>query len=184
MLNNMRQYLSALNIPSEQKRYTMNFCKKMEYLDELHNIAIRDTKEYVCTGYGNVNSRICFVFKNKDSYDAIKSLLQNILDKFHINSWDVYVTFVDKTQEEYNKKYLFLVNEIHAINPGLLYIFDKDDVMYKEIINAFSACNIALPEKHFIVDTQKITSSDIDVRQELWNIFRYLINYKEIEQED
>lgn len=183
MLDNVRQYLSALSISTEQKRYAMNFCKKIDYLNELHDIAVKETKEYVCTGYGNVNSKICFVFKDKDSYNAMRPLLQETLDKFHINIWNVYVTFVNKTQAEYTKKYSFLVNEIHAVNPGLLYVFDDNDEMYKDIISHFLVRNIALPEKYFMIDSQKIASSDIEVRKELWNTFRYLINYKEIEEE-
>lgn len=181
MLDKVKQYLSALSIESEQKRYTMNFCKKINYLNELHCITAQETQAYVCTGYGNVNSKICFVFKDKEKHDEIKPLLQEMLDKFGINTWNVYVTFVNKTQVEYNKKYSFLVNEIHAVNPDLLYVFDKDDVMYNEITNSFTSRNISLPEKHFMVDISKLTCSDIEVRKELWNIFRYLINYKEIE---
>ena len=182
MLDNIRQY--TLAIPSEQKRYAMNFCKKINYLNELRDTAAQDIQEYICSGYGNVNSRICFVFKNSNHYNAIKPLLQEILDKLHINSWDVYVTFVDKSKKEYSKKYLFLINELHAINPGLLYIFDKDKEMYKDIISYFIVKNIDLPEKYFFIDVQKITSTDTEVRKELWGMFKYLINYKEIEQEE
>lgn len=183
-LDNMRQYLSALSIPSEQKRYAMNFCKKMDYLNNLHNIAAQETGEYICTGYGNVNSKICFVFKDKDSYDVLKPLIQEILDKFHINLWDIYVTFLNKTKSEYSKKYSFLSNEIHAVGSELLYIFDKDDNIYKDIVSHFLVRNIPLPAKYFFVDIQKLASMDTEVRKELWNVFRYLINYKEIGQEE
>lgn len=181
MLDKMRQYLSALTIPSEQKRYAMNFCKKMKYLNELQTIAIQDTNEYICTGYGNINSKICFVFKDKTTYDVIKPLIQNVLDKLNVNSWDVYITFVDKTKSEYNKKYSFLINEIHAVGAKLLYVFDKDDVMYNQIINAFDLRNVNLPDKHFLIDVQKFASTDEEDRKYLWNMLKYLINYKEIE---
>lgn len=184
MLDNMKQYLSALPISVEQKRYAMSFCKKMEYLNELRDIAIQDTKEYICTGYGNVNSKICFVFKDKNNCDIIRPLIQDIIDKFNINVWDIYFTFVNKTQVDYQKKYSYLANEVHAVGSKLLYVFDKDDTMYKEVINAFTIRNIDLPEKHFLVDVQKLASSDVNIRQELWNIFKYLINYKETEQEE
>lgn len=184
MLDTMRQYLTALPIEAEQKRYTMNFCKKMQYLNELHMSAAQETNGYVCTGYGNVNSKICFVFRDKNSCDVIRPLIQDILDKFNVNTWDVYMTFVNKTAEEYSKKHSYLVNEIHAVNPKLLYVFDKDDTMYKDIVSSFLVRNIALPDKHFAVDVQKLASSEVSVRQELWSIFRYLINYKEIEQEE
>ena len=107
-----------------------------------------------------------------------------ILDKFNINTWEVYITFVNKTAKDYSRKYSFLVNEIYAVNPELLYVFDTDDIMYNDIINAFLTRNVSLPNKHFLVDTQKISSTDTNIRKELWNIFRYLINYKETKQEE
>lgn len=180
MLDNMRQYLSALDIPVEQKRYAMNFCKKIKYLEELQGLAVQELNEYVCTGYGNVNSKICFVFKDKQTYDIIRPLVQDILEKFSINAWDIYITFVNKSTKEYPRKYPYLINELHAINPNLLYVFDKDDTIYKDIVNAFLSQNITLPEKYFLVDTQKLASIEENVRQELWNVFRYLINYKDI----
>lgn len=183
-MDDMKQYLSALEIPSEQKRYVMNFCKKAYYLNELHEIVAKDTNENINTGSGNVNSKICFVFKDKNSYEIIRPLLQEILDKFHINIWDIYITFVNKTQVDYSKKYSFLINEIHAVNPGLLYVFDKDDDTYKDIVSSFLVRNIVLPEKYFFIDVQKLASSDTEIRKDLWNTFRYLINYKEIEQEE
>ena len=183
MLSKVRQYLSALNIESEQKRYAMNFCKKMKYLDELRDVAIQDTSEYICTGYGNVNSQICFVFKDKQAHDVLKPLIVEILDKFHVNSWDVYVTFVDKTQKEYSKKYSFLANEVHAVGTNLMFVFDKDDAMYNDILEAFNTRNIALPEKHFLIDVHKLASTETEDRKILWESFKYLINYKEIEQE-
>lgn len=180
MLDNMKQYLSALDIPIEQKRYAMNFCKKIKYLDNLHDSVAKEVNEHVCVGYGNPNSKICFVFKDKNAYDIVRPLIQNTLDKFGINNWDIYITFVNKTEKEYSKKYLYLTNEIHAIKPQLLYVFDNDDIIYKEIINAFLSRNIDLPERYFLVSIQKLASMEEHVRQELWGIFRYLINYKTI----
>ena len=184
MLNQMRQYLSALDINTEQKRYAMNFCKKVQYLEELHHIAIQDTEEHVCIGYGNVNSQICFVFSNKNIYDTFKSAITDILEKFNLSPWNIYITFINKTQKEYEKKYSFLVNELHAIGANSVFVFDKDETMYNKIIETFGMRNITLPERHFFIDIQKIVSTEDEDRKELWNSFKYLINYKEIEQED
>lgn len=173
MLDNIKEYLSALDIPSEQKRYSMSFCKKLKYLDDIHAIASKETNEYVASGYGNVNSKICFVFKDIDSYKSMKSLIQDILDKFNINSWNIYITFINKTKSEYNKKYSFLANEIYAVGPKLLYIFNEDDDVYSNIIKAFNDRNIPLPEKHFLIN---VDSSDYK------NAFKYLINYREMEE--
>lgn len=182
-MSDMKQYLSALDIPLEQKRYVMNFCKKIEYLDELHDAATKDTQGYVCSGFGDFNSNICFVFKDSHMYDIVRPLIQEVLDKFDINAWSIYVTFVNKTQKEYSKKYSFLVNELHAINPKALYVFDNDDVSYNTIIKTFGSYGITLPEKHFMINVQDLASTDIDIRKHLWYAFRYLINYKEIKQE-
>lgn len=184
MLSEMKQYLSALEIDIEQKRYAMNFCKKMQYLDKLRNIAIQDTNEYVCTGYGNVNSKICFVFNNLQAYETLKPIINETLEKFRMNIWNVYITFIDKTKVEYNKKYSYLANEINANGANLMFVFDKDETNYNKIIEAFNSRNIALPEKHFFIDVHKFASTELEDRKVLWNSFRYLINYKEIEQED
>ena len=184
MLNKIRQYLSDLTVSVEQKRYAMSFCKKIKYLNELHSIAIQDVNDYVCTGYGNVNSKTCLIFKDKTSYDVIKPLIQEIMDKLNINSWDVYITFVNKTKDEYNKKYSFLVNEVHAIGPKLLYVFDNNTDIYNQIIDTFNVYNISLPEKHFMINIQDLYSSDEKIRKDLWNMLKYLINYKELKKEE
>lgn len=178
--DDMRQYLLSLNAPSEDKRYTIYFCKKMEYLNSLKDIMVQETKEYVSMGYGNVNSKICLAVKNEKVFNTIKPLIQNVLDKFGINFWDVYITFIDKTQSPYDKKYELFINEINAIKPKLLYIFDKDDTGFKEIENHSMKLNIPMPERSFFVDAEKLVSEDVKVKQELWNVFRYFINYKDI----
>jgi hypothetical protein len=180
MLDNIKEYLSALDIPIEQKRYAMNFCKKIDYLENLQSIAAQEVNEYVCTGYGNPNSKICFLFKDKETYDTVRPLVQDILSKFDINPWDVYITFVNKTSCEYSKKYSYLINEIHAVGSKFLCMFDNNDIVYKEVINEFLTNNVNLPDKYFLIDIQKLGSIEENVRQELWSVFRYLINYKTI----
>ena len=182
-MSDMKQYLSSLDIASEKKRYVMNFCKKIEYLDELHDAATRDIQGYVCSGFGDFNSNICFVFKDSYMYEVVRPLIQEILSKFNIDTYDIYITFINKTQQEYSKKYSFLVNELHAIGPKALYVFDNDNVSYDTIIKTFGSYGMALPEKHFIVNAQDLASTDIDTKKHLWNVFRYLINYKQIKQE-
>jgi hypothetical protein len=63
-------------------------------------------------------------------------------------------------------------------------VLDKDNTIYNEIIKTFNTRNITLPEKHFFVDVHKFTSTELEDKNELWNILKYLINYKEIEQEE
>ena len=60
-------------MPSEDKRYTMNFCKKMEYLDNLKKITIKKLHKHVNTRYSNVNSKICIISKNEKALNVIKN---------------------------------------------------------------------------------------------------------------
>ena len=176
--DNFKQYLSALQIPVEQKRYAMNFCKKIKYLDELHNIAAKEVNECVNVGYGNVNSKICLLFKDKKSYLNNKSLIEKLLEKYDINIWNVYITFVNKTEMEYGKKYSYLIHELYAINPSVLYVFDDNNAIYTNTIHSFPSFNINYPDKHFFIDINKLISNNENERKELWNMLKYLINYK------
>lgn len=180
----MKDYLSNLPIPTEQKQYTMSFYNKIIHLNKLHSIATNLVHSYVRTGYGNVNSRICFVFKNKELYDTVYKNILSILDKFQINIWDIYITFIDKTEIDYKEKFYYLTSELHTINPNLVCIFDNDNNYYNIIQTYYKTQNITLPDKMFFVDIQKIQSTNEEVRQELWNIFKYLINYKELKKEE
>jgi hypothetical protein len=180
----MKDYLSNLPIPTEQKQYAMSFYNKITHLDKLHSIATNIVHSYVRTGYGNVNSKICFVFRNKEIYDIIYKEISSILDRFQINIWDIYITFVDKTKNDYKEKFYYLVSELHTINPNLVYVFDIDDNYYNTIQNYYKIQNITLPDKMFFANMQKIQLTDEKIRQELWNIFKYLINYKELKKEE
>lgn len=179
MLENMRNYLLSSNMCADDKRYTMNFCKKIQYLDELHQYIAKDTGEHVSVGYGNVNSRVCIVVQNEKALNVVKPLIQSVLNKFNMNFWDIYITFVDKTEQEYAKKYSVLVNEIHAINPGILYVLDKDDTIYSSIMQELTTRNVNVLEKHFNIEIELLASTDVEVRKALWQKFKYLINYKE-----
>lgn len=182
-LDDMRQYLLPLDTTAEDKRYAMYFCKKLNYLNELRNAIIKDTNEsYISMGYGNVNAKICIVVKDEEMFNIVKPLIQDILERFDVNFWNIYVTFIDKTKTPYKEKYELLVNEINAIKPNLMYVIDKDDTMYLEMIRSFCTLNIDFPEKYFFIDLEYLASTDIEVRKLLWRDFRYLINYKEIEQ--
>lgn len=181
-LDDMRNYLLPLNTSAEDKRYTMYFCKKLSYLNQLMNVITKEINDYVSMGYGNVNAKICIVIKDEAMFSIIKPLIRDVLEQFGINFWNIYVTFIDKTETPYKEKYGLLVNEINAIGPSLLYVIDKDKTSFDDISNYFNSYNISMPQKSFFVDVQKLGSTDENIRRELWAVFRYLINYKEIEQ--
>ena len=181
-LDDFKQYLVSLNAASDNKRYAMNFYKKSEYLESLKQEAINDLHCHISSGYGNVNSNICFIFPNEESLSIVKSLIQDILKVLKINLWDIYITFVDKSSQEYSKKYNYLMNELNAIKPSIVYVFGKDKSVIDRLKQEYTQYNISVSNHYFqFVDVQQLASSKEEDRIALWNIFKYMINYREIE---
>lgn len=177
-LSEIRNYLTNLNIPSEEKSTAMNFCKKMQYISSLGETVCKETHEHVSFGYGNPNSKICLIVNSEQSFTVIKPLIQEILDKFGLEFWDVYVTFVHKTKCPYPKEMNLLMHEIHAVNPGVVYVFDSNDTNLNLLQHEYGLNNLQVP-KMFFVDVVKLTQTDTETRKELWQLFKYLINYKQ-----
>ena len=157
----------------------MNFCKKSEYIQSIMQQAIQETQSHMSFGYGNVNSNICFLVSDEDMLKKIKPLLQEVLDKFGVNFWDIYVTFINKTPVPYDRNVNLLMNEINAVNPKIIYVFDKDEQSITELTNEFVTYGVQ-PAKCYYIDINKLSESTVEVKRELWKMFRYLINYKEI----
>ena len=74
-LNDFRQYLLSLNTASDDKRYAMNFYKKSEYLESLKQEAINDLHCHISSGYGSVNSNICFISCFEKSLKCMKCFI-------------------------------------------------------------------------------------------------------------
>lgn len=175
----IRDYLLPLNIPSEDKRYVLNFCKKIKYLEELRNRAAMATGDRVELGYGDANSKLCFIFKNKQEFNAVKKVLQSHLDDFCLNLWQIWITFVDKTETEYADKYIFMAHEINAINPTVVYVFGNDQSIAATAEQAIRKIGCPDMKHYFFVDTGIL--SDPDAKKILWPQFRYLINYQTLD---
>lgn len=180
-VNNTRQYLLENDVVSRQdKNYTFNFCKKTEYLETLKMSLINELHETVASGYGDVNSNICFVFRSEELLQALKPELQRILDTMKFNLWDVYVTFIDKTKTDYKNKYGFLMHELHAVSPKVLYVVEETGMACDTLKKTFAMANINCPfQKLFQLTPQLLVANDECSKAELWNMFKYLINYKE-----
>ena len=180
-VDNTRQYLLANNAVSKQdKEYAMNFCKKTEYLEHLKQTLIDELHETVASGYGDVNSNICFVFESEAAFQLLKPALQSLLDVIKLNFWDVYITFVNKTQSEYKNKYGLLMHEIYAVNPKVLYLVSETEEPYNMLNYAFASAKVNHPaSKAFHLTPQLLCTTDEEDRKELWKMFRYLVNYKE-----
>lgn len=178
LTNNVKQYLvDSSDISNDEKKYTMNFCKKLEYLNGLRDVVVKELHTAVTVGYGSVNSKICLVFSNENSFLLLKPVIQEILEKFRLNLWDIYVTFVDKTPIEYANKYAYLVNELYAVGSQVVYIIDKDEAIFDNINKAFSVMNVPRPtDKMFFISAISLCSSEEE--KKISSIFKYLINYR------
>lgn len=181
----MKEYLSSLTIPVEDKRYVLTYCKKLEYLENLRAKASSDTGQAVNAGYGCANSQICLVFKDIQTFNEVKAAVQTWMDEFKMNFWQAWTTFVDKTEDEYPAKMEYLACEIHAVHPQLLYVFGDSIDEYHKVIHAFANLGIpvmeALPKYTFFIDIKELTSSDKQIKQEIWQKLRYLINFKTLD---
>lgn len=180
-IQDIKEYLLPLPIPDIDKRYVLNFCKKNEYLEKLREVIAKDTGSDVAMGYGDLNSYIMFIFDNAERFNAIKPIIQEQMDKFQMNFWQAYLTFIDKTAADYPGKYMAIANEISAIKPKLLYVFGNNKQKYDDIINIISSYNIPLPERHFFINLEDMASEDDTVKKALWHQLRYLINYKTLD---
>ena len=176
----LKNYLSSLAIKTEEKRYVLDFCKKLEYLEYLQKKAAAETHKNINTGYGNANSQICFVFQDIAEFAKAKPDVVKQLEKFLMNLWDVWITFIDKCDIDYVHKYEYLAHEIHCVNPKLMYVFSDEnnsDVM-DVMMNHMKNLGIQPPQIAYRINLNDLSSEDPEVRQHLWNRLRYLINYK------
>lgn len=178
MVEEMKQYLLPLNALQDDKRYVMNFCKKIEYLDSIRQRLYEVTGMDVSSGYGDVNSKICVVFNSETKFKEFRQAIQNVLTIFGTEFWELYITYINKVDMDYPKKYEMVASELSAVRPSLLYVIDKDRGEYDRIIDSLKMLNVPVPEKHFFVDIAEMCSSDEAVRQGLWKVLRYFINYK------
>lgn len=175
----MREYLLPLNISNEDKRYVLNFCKKIEYLEGLRKQVAAETGERVELGYGDANSKLCFIFQNKREFQAVKKVLQSRLDNFCLNLWQIWITFIDKVPVDYANKYSLLAYEINAINPTVIYTFGDNPDTASTVEQSIRQVGCSDLLHYFFIDFA--TLSDDDAHKILWPKFKYLINYQTLD---
>jgi len=176
-----KTYLASLNIPANDKRYALSFFKKADYFESLREIANKDTNKTISMGYGNFNSKISFVIEDSDIFDIIKPSLMECMDVFDISFWHIYMTFIDKVNINYPEKYNLLIHELHAVAPDVLYLFVRNQESYNKILDEYKAKSISLPCKVFHIIVPENGIDDKLLQKQFFGMFKYLINYKEIE---
>lgn len=174
-----KSYISQLNIASEDKTKAIGFFKKLNYLYFLKNTFVNIVHENVTEGYGNLNSKICFIFSSEEKYKIIKPLLEDYLNDIKLNLWDIYVTFYNKTKSKSSKELNYLMNEVNCINPSIIFIFDNDISHMNNLINEYKNHGLTLPEIIFI-DLSKFASDNQKDKYDIRCNFIKLINYKQL----
>ena len=164
-LGSFRQYLLSLNAASDDKKYAMDFYKKSEYLESLKQEAINDLHCHISSGYGSVNSNICFIFPDEESLSVIKPLVQDVLKKLKINFWGVYTPFLNKSSQEYSKKYNY---QIYKIDNNCQY---KDGINYQMVY--LKVLNL---DKLYLIDGYEV---DGKILKKKLKIIDYLKNKEE-----
>ena len=181
----MSGYVKTLtDLTDEEKIKSVSFYKKKNYVNSLGEKLISLTGQKVEMGYGNINSKIVFIFKNKSRVKRIKKRIEKIMEGADSIFSDVYVTFLDKTEKIIYDKYAYMSAELSAIKPVIIYYIsdndndlseDNDFNSLKKNVNETVKIN---PVFYYITETE-LMSEDIQIRRNLWQKFRFIINYKE-----
>ena len=74
------------------------------------------------------------------------------------------------------------MNELNAVKPSIVYVFDKEKYIIDRLKQEYDKYNINISNHYFqFVDVRQLASSEEKDRMDLWNVFKYMINYREIE---
>ena len=181
-----KAYLLSLDIPAEDKSYVLKFFKKADYFESLREVVTKDTNQVISMGYGNLNSKIGFIMQDSSIFESVKELLLEYMNKFDMNIWNVYITFINKVDIDYDERFSLLVHELHAVGPEVLYFFVTDEEHYLSTLNEYKKFNINLPRKVFKIivpeaGADKNMFTDNALEKQFFGMFKYLINYKETE---
>lgn len=175
-LKNFKDYLAKQNdISPGDKRYVMAFCKKEEYLESLRKYAASIVHCRIVTGYGNVNSGVCLVFPDEDKFKIIKSLLQDKLEKLNINFWDIYITFSRKTEVDYPMQYNYLMNELYAVGPKVVYVFDNSEDTIQKLKEEYVKAGLEEPKQFQFIDIASFVKGDNDA--DIWKKLLFIPGY-------
>ena len=149
-------------------------------METLRDKLYKDTQMNVTPGYGNVNSKICLVFNNPERLKIVKPFVQEQMDGFKINFWDVWTTFINKTSSDYPYKFDLLGYELNAVHPQCLYVFTDVDDDYDNVIKCITKISGSLPERYFNIHIADFASQDMSIKRKLWYDFHYFINYNSL----
>ena len=184
--NKLKNYLSQLPISQEEKRYIYMFYQKEEYITRINDVLINLTNvNHIDIGFGNLNSKTMFLIKNASLYKEIKPFLSKTFERFGIDMYSTYISFIDKSGKCSEYDITNTAYEIYAIRPELVYVIDTNEEMLGVIKNECFKCNASYePRMIFISFDNVIACLNEDesisnmAKQILWPSIRNIINYK------
>jgi hypothetical protein len=165
-------YVNSTDCSKSDKNDFILFCKKQEYLDRIMNIMFNTVKCKINYGYGNLNSDICFLFSDINSEEAIKKELSNILKKYGIDYYSVYVTYIKKCDNFYGKYLELLYGELNAINAKIIYYFGENEDEVNLLKDLYIVNNKTFNYRYINIKDFK----EDNIKSEI----KYMIKYKNI----
>lgn len=177
-LNNIKDYLIPLNIQNTDKKSFMDFYKKMSYIETLMENLALSVNEKINMGYGDFNSKVCFIFKDRQTFEKLKDSLQKNIEIVDVHFWQVYTTYVSKTSKELPNDISILMHELNAIKPQIIYLFDENDEVLNKLNQECAANNIPCTTKQLLINPDMILNDNTQSRKDLWKLLKFLVNYK------
>ena len=168
---NLDDYLKQNVNDSREINNTKTFYDKFEKLNSIYNdIAVSDK---LLRSQGKYNSKICFIFKDKEHYNLCMKSLHRILPIYGIDMWDILTLFSDKTENNADNISI-LFKEIQVVNPLVIYIFDNDG-LNEMIINEAQNKTVLCCKMINVDNIDKVLEKNIST--EIFDLFEYLITY-------
>lgn len=160
-------YINNLSNESE-KQFAKDFYEKLDSLNKLYNSSLNESTMYA---NGRYNSKICFIFRDKEEFNKNMPFIKKVLSVYEINMWDIIVLYFNKTNSD-DKNFEILTKEITIINPFVIYIFDIEQLSKQLMV----VMNNLLGRK--VIDINNLEELlNKNISTEIFEKFKYLITY-------
>ena len=139
--------LNGINISEADKQDFIRFCRKEQYIQGLMKQMYEDVHRKMHYGYGDYDASIVFVYQNMDVKNRCVKSIETMMNKFSVDIFSTYCTYIDKTDVDYTLKYTLLAYELNCVSPQIVYfICDNEECVDKYNLacsnNGISACKV------------------------------------------
>ena len=170
---NLEDYLKD-NISNQKDiENTTSFYDKFNNLSELYNKEHRDDIKLL-RSEGKYNSKICFIFKDKEHLKECSESLKRIMNVYDIQFWDVLILFENKFNDK-KQNINILFSELLIVNPLVVYIFDNVNLV-NELLDSSTNQNKIIGFK--MINVNNISNMiENNLSSDIFDLFEYLITY-------